>query len=128
MTKLELWSESHNVSTIGLHIVWCTKFRHDVLKDGVDVFVKRTIAQTCGINGWQVRSMEVMPDHIHLFLQIHPTDCPVDVVRVLTSTSAIAVFTRFPALKGSKFWGSGLWSRGSYYGSVGQIFQETIEG
>lgn len=127
MTKLEIWSDAHNINSIGLHIVWCTKFRHSVLKDGVDVFVKNIIAQTCGDNDWAVRSMEVMPDHIHLFVQIHPTDCPVDVVRILKSVSAVAVFTKFPKLKGEKFWGSGLWSKGAYYGSVGQVSQETVE-
>ena len=68
-----------------------------------------------------------MPDHVHIFVQIHPTDTPVNVVKTLKSTTAIAVFCRFPELKKQKFWGSGLWSRGTYYGSVGQISQETVQ-
>jgi len=28
----------HNVSQLGLHIVWCTKYRHKVLKDGNSQF------------------------------------------------------------------------------------------
>lgn len=126
MVRLELWSDAHSTNIIGIHIVWCTKFRHPVMKDGVDVIVKQSIAQTCADNDWKVIDMEVMPDHIHIFIQIHPSDTPSNVVKILKSTSAIAVFYSFPNLKGQKFWGSGLWSRGTYYGSVGQISQDTI--
>jgi len=41
--------------------------------------------------------------------------------------AAVAVFTTHPKLKGQKFWGSGLWSRGTYYGSVGNVSAETVE-
>lgn len=67
-----------------------------------------------------------MPDHVHLFLQIHPTERLTDVVRTLKSISAVAIFYKFPNLKTNKFWGSGLWSKGTYYGSVGQVSQNTI--
>ena len=127
MSKLEEWHDNHSVSMIGYHIVWCTEYRKPVLKDGVDVIVKQTIAQTCTDNEWALRSIEVMPDHVHMFIQVHPADSPVNVVKTLKSTSAIAAFCTFPDLKGKKFWGCGLWSRGCYYGSVGQISQETVE-
>lgn len=126
MNRLELWSDAHSTNMIGIHIVWCTKFRRPVMKEGVDVIVKQSIAQTCADNDWKMIDMEVMPDHIHIFIQIRPSDTPSNVVKILKSTSAIAVFYSFPKLKGQKFWGSGLWSRGTYYGSVGQISQDTI--
>jgi putative transposase len=68
-----------------------------------------------------------MPDHVHVFLQANPEDRPIDIVKTLKSISAVAVFYSFPKLKGQKFWGSGLWSKGSYYASVGQISQDTIK-
>lgn len=124
--KLVLTSENHNVSQIGLHLVWCTKYRNPVLVNEVEFLVRRAISQTCGDNGWRVCELEIMPDHVHLFIQINPTDTPTNVVKTLKSTSAIAVFYQTPLLKRQKFWGSGLWSRGTYYGSVGQISQDTV--
>jgi len=126
VSKLKLMSSDHSVHRIGLHLIWCTKFRHPVLTSGVDEIVKLTIGQTCILNGWKVREIEVMPDHVHLFLQILPSDSPSDVVRILKSTTAVAVFYSYPKLKKQKFWGSGLWSRGTYYGSVGEVSQETV--
>ena len=123
---LETLKSEHSVHKIGLHLVWCTKYRHSILVDGVDIMVKRTIGEACGHYGWKIRSIEVMPDHVHLFLQIDPTNRPCDIAQTLKSLTALAVFTAFPKLKGDKFWGSGLWSRDTYYGSVGDASVETI--
>ena len=126
MKNIELWKESHSVSQLGFHIVWCTKFRHKVLNANIALSVKKIIAETCREYGWACRVIEVMPDHVHLMIQISPNDRLVDVVRTLKSISAVSIFQEYKDLKGQKFWGSGLWSRGTYYGSVGQVSQETI--
>jgi putative transposase len=83
--------------------------------------------KSCRQYDWKIRAIEVMPDHVHLFLQIHHTDRVVDVVQTLKSITAVYVFQTYPKLKGQKFWGSGLWSRGTYYGTVGQVSQATIQ-
>ncbi len=70
--------------------------------------------------------MEVLPDHVHLFVQADHTTAPAEIAKTLTSISAAAVFTRFPTLKGRRFWGSGLWSESTYYGSVGHICEATV--
>ncbi len=123
---LEIFKTDHSVHSIGSHIVWCTKFRHPILVDSVEVLVKKTIGETCSEYGWKCRTVEIMPDHVHLFVQISPTDSLSCVARTLKSITAIAIFCSFPMLKGNKFWGSGLWSRGTYYGSVGNCSQEII--
>jgi putative transposase len=126
MSKLNLVKTSHAVSQIGLHIVWCTKYRHPVLKDGVDVTVKRVIGEACVAYGWQCHVLEVMPEHVHLFIQIGHTDSPCNVAKTLKSLTAISVFTIYPKLKSQKFWGSGLWSDGTFYSSVDGVSQETV--
>jgi putative transposase len=126
ISKIELWKTGHSVNKIALHIIWCTKYRHPILKDGIDIFVKKIIAETCIEYDWACRSIEIMPDHVHIFIQIKPEDRPIDVVRTLKSISAVAVFHKYSDIKQQKFWGSGLWSKGTYYGSVGQISEEII--
>lgn len=61
-----------------------------------------------------------MPDHVHLFISAPPTVAPVDIVRKLKSISANEIIKGFPKSKQSKFWGSGLWSRGYYIGTAEQ--------
>lgn len=127
MGKLEERHENHAVTLLGAHLVWCTKYRKQVLGDAaVALLVKNTIGQACIEYGWCCIDLEVMPDHVHLFLQYSHTESLCCIVKTLKSLTAVAVFTAFPTIRAQKFWGSGLWSRGSYYGSVGNVSQETI--
>jgi putative transposase len=61
-----------------------------------------------------------------LFVSFPPKIAPVVVARTVKSILAIAVFRQFPSLKRKRFWGSGLWSRGTYYGSAGTVSGATI--
>ena len=116
----------HATYKIGYHVVWCTKFRHPILVNAVEVFTKNTIAQTCAVYGWELQQIEIMPDHVHCFISAPPTVAPTDIVKTLKSVSAIAVFTQFPQLKGQKFWGSGLWSKSYYVGTVGDMSEKVV--
>ena len=107
--------------------MWCPKFRHAILKDDIAIETKHIIAETCGEYGWILHAIEVMPDHVHIFVQANHQTAPVEIAKTLKSISAVYIFTKFPALKGRKFWGSGLWSRGTYYGSVGDTTEETVK-
>ena len=114
-------SNNNSVPTLQYHIVWCTKYRHPILTGAVEVETKTILAQTCTEYGWSLKAIEVMPDHVHLFLEASPDEAPSTIARTLKSISAVHIFTAFPRLKERKFWGSGLWSRGCYYGSVGAV-------
>jgi len=126
MEKLKIIYDNHSVHAIGYHFVWCTKYRHPVLVGQIETAVKDSINEICRKYGWFVIAIEVMPDHIHAFIQTTHQDAPYNVIKTLKSITAVQVFTKFPKLKANKFWGSGLWSRGSYYANVGQISQETV--
>lgn len=118
--------DRHSVHQIGYNLVWCPKFRHEVLKDGVDIELKHILHQTAQTYDWTIHELEVMPDHVHVFIQTGPTDAPADVVKTLKSISALHLFNKFPKLKQQKFWGTGLWSTSTYYGSAGEISEDTV--
>ncbi len=117
---------NHAVSEIGYHLVWCTKFRHPVLKGFIEVETKKILAQTCITYGWKCPSVEVMPDHVHMYITCNHTIAPYQIVQALKSISAIYIFEKFPKLKGQKFWGTGLWSLGCYYSTVGKLSEQKI--
>jgi putative transposase len=117
----------HSVYNLNYHIVLVTKYRHKVLKGGIDDYVKQRIGEICNQYGWENLALEVMPDHIHLFVSAPPKIAPLTVASTLKSILTVDVFKQFNGLKGRKFWGSGLFSRGTYYGSAGTVSAETIK-
>ena len=56
------------VYSLQYHIVWCTKYRRPVLKDGADTDCKTLLQELAQEYRFQITAMEVMPDHIHLLI------------------------------------------------------------
>lgn len=124
---METLHSAHATHSLGYHVIWCPKYRHEALKDAVEIELKRILAETCKHYGWVLHELEIMPDHVHLFVQCDHATAPVEVAEALKSISAVHIFNKFPKLKGRKFWGSGLWSPGAYYASVGHISEDAVK-
>ncbi len=54
------------------HIVFCPKYRRKVLVNGVDTRLKELIKETCQEIHVEILEMEIMPDHVHLLLEVNP--------------------------------------------------------
>jgi putative transposase len=54
------------------HVVWCPKYRRDVLKDGAEGRLKEIIHSVCREHDAEVLEVEVMPDHVHLLVEVDP--------------------------------------------------------
>ena len=91
------------------HLIWTTKYRHQVLMDSVADELKVILQDIADQNGLEIVSMEVMPDHVHLLLGATPQHAIPDFVKVLKGASARRMFAAFPELK-EKLWGGHLWN------------------
>ncbi|WP_447975607.1 IS200/IS605 family transposase [Nitrospira sp. Kam-Ns4a] len=107
------------------HVIWCPKYRHDVLTGAVAKETGTMLDAICMERGWPVSSKEIQPDHIHLFVSIPPAVAVADAVKVLKGMTARLLFQRFPALRG-RLWGGHLWSPSYYVGTAGNVSAETI--
>lgn len=123
----EIRSTKHCKYNINYHIVWCPKYRHQVLTGKIEEYLKRLIYNICKRYNYEILSIEVMPDHIHLFVSTKPYVSPTEIVKTLKSITAIWIFRKFPKLNKQKFWDSGLWSKGYYIGTAGTVTAETIQ-
>lgn len=123
---MDVKRKSHEVYELGYHLIWCTKYRHPILVDAVEIEARHILAQTCTVYGWELHAIEIMPDHVHMFVGTDPQTSPAEVAKTLKSISAVKIFTAFPKRKGQKFWGNGLWSPSTYFGSVGHVSEETV--
>lgn len=107
------------------HVIWCPKYRRDVLTGTVAEEAGAMLDAICAERGWPVISKETRPDHIHLFVSIPPAIAVADAVKVLKGVTGRPLFQRIPALK-KRLWGSHLWSPSYYVGTAGKVSAETI--
>ena len=99
MSEEKYHSASHCKYLIQYHIIWCPKFRFSVLKGDVENTLKQILQKICYDYNYHIKALEVMPDHIHIFVDVPQTVAPCDVVRTLKSISAIELFKVYPLLK-----------------------------
>ena len=127
MASDEYHSTSHCRYRIQYHIIWCPKFRFEVLEGDVETELKRILGDICRRYGYSEKALEVMSDHVHIFVDCPQTVAPCDVVRTLKSISAVEMFRAFPKLK--KFYSicGVLWSRGYFISSVGHVSEATVK-
>ena len=65
-------SNNNIVYSCKYHVVWCPKYRRKVLVDGVDSRLKELIIQICQEIHVDIIEMEIMPDHLHLLIEVDP--------------------------------------------------------
>lgn len=106
------------------HIIFCPKYRRKVLVNGVDVRLKEILYETAEENGITIKSVEVMPDHVHLFIEIDPRQPVHMAIRTLKGRSSRLLREEFPWLK-SKI--PSLWTRSYFSCTVGHISEDTIQ-
>ncbi|WP_226587283.1 transposase [Microseira wollei] len=61
-----------------------------------------------------------------MFVPADHTTAPVEIAKTMKSISAVHIFNTFKDLKRRCFWGSGMWSDGTFYSSVGGVSQEAV--
>lgn len=72
MLKTTYKSNNNIVYSCKYHVVWCPKYRRKVLVRGVDLRMKELVQEVClEINVYLIE-MEIMPDHVHLLLEVDP--------------------------------------------------------
>jgi putative transposase len=75
--------------------------------------------------GSEVKELEVMADHVRLFIGAPPTESPVGIVKALKGISARVLFDEHPILR-TMFRQGHLWSPSYYIGTVGHVSAEAI--
>lgn len=105
------------------HLIWCPKYRRSVLTCDIARRLKEIIAEKAKEKGWEIKSMEVMLDHVHIFVGAKPEHSPHFIVQQFKGITSRLLRKEFPALKKKL---PSLWTRSYYVESVGHISEDTI--
>ncbi len=118
---------AHTVYQLAYHFVWIPKYRVKLLGGPIGERLKGMVHEICTAHDWAVEALEVMDDHVHLFVSCPPRWAPAEVMNTLKSLTARALFEEFPRLR-ERQWGGKLWADGYYVGSSGErVTSELIQ-
>lgn len=96
---MEYKTSRHVVYSCKYHVVWCPKYRRKVLVDGIDFRLKEILNEEALSMGVEIIEMEVMPDHVHLLIEVPPVVGINKAVRHLKGSSSHKLRMEFPSLK-----------------------------
>lgn len=117
-------SSNHLVYSCQYHVIFCPKYRRKVLTDGIDERLKELIMEKQEEYGYEVLDMEVMPDHVHLLLDVDPKVGIYSVITKIKGYTSKQLREEFPALKKRI---PTLWTRSKFISSVGSVTLDVVK-
>jgi|SoiMethySBSTD1v2_1073268.scaffolds.fasta_scaffold992052_1 REP-associated tyrosine transposase len=106
------------------HVIFCPKYRRKVLLPPLDTRLKALILEKQETYGYAVLGMEVMPDHVHLLLDVNPQIGIAKIVGQIKGYTAHMLRTEYPWLKKRL---PSLWTRSKFVSSVGAVTLEMVQ-
>ena len=109
-------SNNNVVYSCKYHVVWCPKYRRSVLINGVDARLKELIKEICVHLHVEIIELEVMPDHVHLLMEVDPPFGVHRAVKQIKGYSSRILREEFPWLKSRL---PSLWTNRYFVSTVG---------
>jgi len=108
---------------INYHLVWIPKYRRKVLVGQIKADLEIAIHEVAEKLGAKIESLEVQPDHIHLFVSAPPRYSPANLINAFKGATSHRLRNKYPYLKS---WPS-LWTKTYYVGTAGNVSAEVIK-
>ena len=115
-------ASSHSTYNVAYHIVFSPKYRYNLLRYRAAERLKTLFLQAASHLGIIIQAMEVMPDHVHLFIIARPTISIPQIVQYLKGYSSYFMRKEFTYLRRYP----SLWTRSYFVETVGHISEKTV--
>ena len=117
-------SNNNVVYSCKYHVVWCPKYRRKVLVGSIETRLKELIQETCSTINVEIIEMELMPDHVHLLMEVDPQFGIHKAVKQIKGRTSRILRQEFPELR-SKL--PTLWPHSYFVSTVGGAPLEVIK-
>ena len=110
---------SHTIWFCKYHIVFCVKYRYNILEGKAEVYVRNELYKLIGQKDqMQVEEINIQPEHVHLILSIPPKYSLSEIMGWLKGKLAIKLYQDQKEYT-QKHWGRHIWARGYCVSTVG---------
>lgn len=114
------------VYSIQYHIVWCVKYRHNVLTNEIENRLKEILNKIAEGNGFTIILMNGDLDHIHLLIECTPQHYIPDIMKALKGVSARLLMKEYETTLKKKLRGGHLWNPSYFIATVSENTEEQI--
>ena len=121
---MEYKSNKKVVYSCKYHVVWCPKYRRKVITGKIEMRLKELIEETASAIGAEIIEMEIMPDHVHLLIEVDPQYGINKAVRHIKGVTSHTLRSEFPSLKSRL---PSLWTNSYFVSTVGGAPLEKIK-
>ena len=115
----------HSGYLLNLHIVWIPKYRKPIL-DGYQDEMKNILYSIAERKHWEILAVDVMPDHVHLFVSVPPAVAPSEVVKAFKGQSGRLFLMNHPEFTDPRYDNS-MWAPSYFVASAGDVSSEIIK-
>jgi putative transposase len=108
---------NNNVSFVSKYrVVWCPKYRRQVLVNGADIRLKAIIRDVCRERSAELTEVEVMPDLVRLLVDVDPQFGIHRLVKAIKGRSSRLLRQEFPQCRTRL---PSLWTNSYFVSTVG---------
>jgi putative transposase len=117
---MEMIELSHCVYQCEYHIVLVTKYRKEIINEGIFAYIEKKLAEvTEHYPLIQFKTVNHDKDHMHLHLTIPPTVAVGKAVGIIKQNTSRELKQKFPFLR-QVYWGTeAVWSEGYFVSTIG---------
>ena len=119
------WTGSSTKHRLRYHVVWLPKYRKRILQGSLVKRLTELFYQACEVNHWYIHELKIMTDHIHVLIQINPTESLSKVVQILKGGTSKKIREEYRELE-EFLWGDSLWCDGYFAETIGHLDENTI--
>lgn len=84
---------SHSIWLCKYHIIFCPKYRYQILEGKGEVFVRNQLYRLCGQKDQvTIEEINIQPDHVHLILSVPPKYSISEIMGYLKGKIAMRLF------------------------------------
>lgn len=88
-------------------------------------YLKKVFVEIAEEYEFHIDTMEVMADHVHMFIEVPPAYAPARVAQIMKSISAKELYKRYPEMR-TNMWSGAIWGEGYFVRSVGDVVTSEV--
>ncbi len=121
----DIWHWYHNVSECYYHIQITVKYRKSLINKKVEEVILESISGIKERYAIEVSHLGFDQNHVHLLTRFLPKYSGGQVIKLVKSLSAKAVFREVPEIK-AELWGGEFWTDGYYIATISGKGNKTV--